>query len=138
MMIQKNSHENPPPLPAPGKERKRMKCKMCISRGKTWSGSDPICAWEDGHPLSDNWNCATLVKLRNVAIERGFVKNLEDVSLATIPVDDDDYGYGWVVLSWYKSRGRTGTALFVSDEKYHELTEHDAIECLKFYGQWHQ
>lgn len=113
-----------------------MKCKMCIARGKTWSGSDPICAWEDNHPLSDNWNCATLIRLRNVAIERGWVINLEDVSLATIPVDDDDHGYGWVVLSWYKSRGRTGTALFVNDDKYQELTESDAIACLKYHGQW--
>jgi hypothetical protein len=110
-----------------------MKCKMCETRGKTWSGSDPICAWEELHVLSDNWNCATLNKLRNIAIDRGFVTNIEDVSCATIPIDDDEGGYGWIVLSWYKSRGRTGTALFVNDDQYHELTEKEAVFCIDFY-----
>jgi hypothetical protein len=46
-----------------------MACKLCNERGKTWNGDDPVCAFENGVFSNDNWNCATMNKLRNISEE---------------------------------------------------------------------
>lgn len=108
-----------------------MKCRACVERGKTWSGDDPICGWEG--PIAHNWDCATIGKLRSIADRNQFAKYLEDTNIATIPVDYNDTT-GWIVLSWYKSRGRTSTAMFIFDEECHELTLKEAEDCIEYYN----
>lgn len=40
-------------LSAGGEE---VTCKLCLERGKTWEGDDPVCFWDEG----SNWCCVTL------------------------------------------------------------------------------
>lgn len=97
-------------------------CQMCLERGgKTWAGSDPTCAFEDGASFSrDNWNCATVNAIRDICYEgqrqlqRGVdYQYCDDQKYATINIhdiltDDETINLGdalWV--SWYKNRGRT-------------------------------
>jgi len=44
-----------------------MACRLCEQRGKTWEGSDPKCAFESYGFSHDNWNCATMNRLREIA-----------------------------------------------------------------------
>ena len=46
-------------------------CPLCKKRGKTWEGDDPVCALKNGKFSDDNWNCATMNKLREIAIRLG-------------------------------------------------------------------
>jgi len=92
-------------------------CNFCDERGKTWEGSDPKCAFEAEIFNSDNWNCATMNKLRDLAVDcKAYA---DDQSCAIIPIPDD---YEFVILSWYKSRGRTEGAWIVSEEEIKPLT----------------
>lgn len=76
---------------------------------------------DDGVFDPDNWQCATLNILRDIAKELKQIQHMEDTSLATIPISDDDRA-GWIVLSWYKSRGRTSSARFIFDDTDIPLT----------------
>ena len=45
-------------------------CSMCEKRGKTWKGSDPVCAFDSKgmlKPQGENWNCATIGEFRRIA-----------------------------------------------------------------------
>jgi hypothetical protein len=78
-------------------------CTRCKARGKTWKGSDPRCAFPNGRFVSDNWNCATMEELRNLA-DTGAVYS-GDHYAAILPWDGC-----FIVLGWYKQRGRTDVA----------------------------
>ena len=104
-----------------------MKCAYCNAR----HASDPLdpgayrCAFEDGRFNRDNWNCATMNRLRAIARNLGHLHQQDDNSLAYIPIAeaDEDGTVGYIVLSWYKDRGRTDHALFVNcDRPISELT----------------
>src|SRR5690606_38007902 len=108
-----------------------MACRLCEERGKTWEGSDPKCAFNShGEFIKDNWNCATMNKLRIIADEIGTVQR-DDNSCGTIgyvpmnndyaPDDFDTFG-GYIVMMWYKDRGKTGNALFMTDDETIPLT----------------
>lgn len=95
-------------------------CPMCRARGKTWEGEDPRCAFnEAGEFQADNWNCATMNALRDIA-EESAVGSV-DHAVAAIPVDydgvDDPCAVTHVALNWYKHRGATPLALEIND--YH-------------------
>lgn len=108
-------------------------CMACEKRGKTWNGDDPKCGFtNDGAFDSGNWNCATLNLLRSIAEEINQIQYLEDTSLATIPIRDGKR-FGWIVLSWYKSRGRTSSARFIFDKTDIPLTLEIAQEALVQY-----
>ncbi len=110
-------------------------CKACELRGKTWSGSDPICGFETSNYFdADNWNCATLNRLRDIAERRGTISIIEDTSLAVLPIMAEDLD-GWIVLSWYKSRGRTSSARFMFDMTDIPLTIEIAELALKQYDK---
>lgn len=88
-----------------------MSCPRCKARGKTWEGADPNCAFEDGEFSSDNWNCATMNKLRDLCGDEITVWN-EDCNACILKTDE----CGYVLLSWYKQRGRTeGAWVFCGD-----------------------
>lgn len=111
-----------------------MKCKLCQERGKTWQGDDPKCAFPEGIFDESNWNCATMNKLRNLAERYGNYEWQEDMNIASLKLNTDDY-LGWVVLTWYKSRGRTGTASYITDDRVEPLTIRKAEACLKVYKE---
>lgn len=120
-------------------------CPLCKNRGKTWNGSDPRCAFSDkGDFISENWNCATMNKLRDLCCKYGTVMR-DDNSCGTIgylPMDNDyapdnfeTFG-GYIVLIWYKSHGRTDNAVFISDDECVPLTLRHAETAIKTYEGW--
>jgi|APSaa5957512576_1039674.scaffolds.fasta_scaffold87309_2 hypothetical protein len=86
-----------------------MICPRCTNRGKTWKGSDPICAFETGTFDSNNWNCATMNALRNLTEA---VHNEDHNACLLRGALNADF----VTLVWYKRRGTTNQALAFSDE----------------------
>ncbi len=119
-------------------------CRLCKERGKTWSGSDPVCAFPDGTFSNDNWNCATMNRLRMIAddINRTMRDDNSCGSIGYVSMDadyaPDDYdGYGgYIVMMWYKDRGRTGNAVFMTDDETKPLTIQHAEIAIETYEQW--
>lgn len=111
-----------------------MPCKMCKERGKPpWFGDDPRCAFESGVFNTDNWNCATMNALRDLAEKLGttYRDDLAAGSIGYVPFENEDYS-GYIVMTWYKNRGRTDNAVVMwVDEPLRELTEEDALLALE-------
>lgn len=106
-----------------------MKCKLCLERGKTWRGDDPVCAFEDEGKhffTNNNFACATMHRFRELIYE---LHNKGSKNLAYTKVIDQHYvviainevfrefrigdlsylpPHG-LTASWYKSRGRIET-----------------------------
>lgn len=91
-------------------------CFRCQCRTKDWDGDDPKCGFPEGDFTRDNWRCATLNVLRRLA-EPGAVYS-EDQYASVI--SDGDGGH--VLITWYKSRGRTEGAYLVTDQGVYPLT----------------
>lgn len=119
-------------------------CRRCSERGKTWSGDDPKCAFPNGIFTPDNWNCATMNELRDIADE--FDKTFRDDnscgSIGYVPMDNDyapndfdTYG-GYIVMMWYKNRGSTRNALFMTDDETVPLTIKHADLAITTYERW--
>ena len=103
-----------------------LTCAACAERGKTWNGSDPVCAFANGAFSEDNWSCATVERLREVVCEgqNPMPPHVDyrfcfDQKYATVQIDHVEDAQGeriglalWV--SWYKNRGRT-EAMWVLD-----------------------
>lgn len=85
-------------------------CRRCKERGKTWEGDDPECAFTKTFFSPDNWNCATMNALRDLAEERTIWN--DDSQAAILPIPDG----GFLVLRWYKNRGRTEVAAVLSTD----------------------
>ncbi|AUG37189.1 hypothetical protein [Bacillus velezensis] len=121
-----------------------MVCRLCRERGKTWHGSDPVCAFENGVFSPDNWACATMGKLRRLSEELGHSDRDDDScgSIGYVPLNDnyapDTYeGFGgYVVMMWYKERGRVGNAVFMTDERTEPLTIEHAEIAIKTAEKW--
>lgn len=97
-----------------------MKCKECIKRGKTWEGDDPVCAFTNGIFSTNNWNCATMNILREKA-EKFFTyrDDLVNSSIGIIDIpeaDDENIQQGYLVMTWYKNRGKTAYAYVMDDD----------------------
>lgn len=91
-------------------------CPRCKKRGKTWKGDDPKCAFMEGFFDPDNWNCATVAVLRSFA--RDLAEYSQDHYAWLTPIS----GEGFLVLHWYKSRGRTERCLFMSSDELRHAT----------------
>lgn len=107
-------------------------CKACDRRGKTWEGGDPKCGFVTDTFDIGNWNCATLNALRDIAESLDVIKYQEDCSIAVIPINNGEID-GWIVLSWYKRRGRTSSARFICDDIDEPLTIEKAEIALAQY-----
>ena len=107
-------------------------CDECKKRGKTWLGGDPVCAFDaDGKWKTDNWTCATMNQLRELCVARWHM----DQACATLPFSDEEDCPYWLVLGWYKNRGRVEIATVIDGSESAPLTETFATQALKF---WHQ
>lgn len=81
---------------------------------------DPVqCAFEKGVFDHDNWNCETMNELR----ERCDYERRDDMSAASfgvIHIPDVEAGgkiqQGYIVMTWYKQRGKTGQAHVMCDD----------------------
>ena len=99
-----------------------VSCHRCIARGKTWSGDEPKCAFRDGIFTTDNWNCATANALREIVPADNWNNN-DDQHACLITGSESLH----VLLTWYKSRGRTeGAWMIECDGKIKPLTIEEA------------
>ena len=126
----------------------RMKCKLCekfyqehpLTDGKHIISSDknlkvlmtPIrCGFKNGVFTRNNWNCQTLIKLRQIAesiiwdekphpFAVGYHRddfNSASIAIIQIPEpESDDIQTGYIVLTWNKDRGKTGNAIVICDD----------------------
>lgn len=101
-------------------------CKMCDERGQNYNGDAPKCAFDErGVFTSENFMCATMEQLRIKAYDKAVYN--DDQKCCVLPIKDD---YSFVVLSWYKNRGSTEGAWYVSEGNMIPLTIEKAIECI--------
>lgn len=118
-------------------------CPRCKVRGKTWNGGDPVCAFDDaGRFLLENWMCATMNALREAVEEHEDDQppydKPEPAGMWSCRVDARSascgvilYDDGYIVMSWYKSRGRTGRAIRMrDDDEPRPITMEDAEKAL--------
>lgn len=95
-----------------------MTCTLCKQRGKTWQGADPKCAFEHGAFSTENWNCATMNKLRALVPENKVMRHVDNQNTALIDITDQNTaGANTLWLTWYKNRGRVDNAMLMSDNK---------------------
>jgi len=104
-----------------------MPCKMCIERGQTWNGSVPHCGFDAGTFSRENWNCATINALRDIA---GNTKQYDEDQYYAF-VRCAEFG-DFLYLSWYKNRGRTEHMWIVTyDEAPRLPTEQDCLKAIE-------
>jgi hypothetical protein len=97
-------------------------CPRCATRGKTSQGSDPKCAFPDGVFTGDNWNCATMNVLRKIADIHAVY--CEDEYAALLPYPDSG---SFIVLKWYKRRGKTDIAAMLDGFNPITIGQADAV-----------
>lgn len=121
-----------------------MVCRLCKERGKTWEGDDQVCAFENGVFSPKNWSCATMSKLRRLSDELGHSDRDDDScgSIGYVPLSDNyapetyEGCGGYIVMMWYKERGRVGHALFMTDEDAEPLTLEHAEIAIRTGERW--
>ena len=129
--------------------KRKMTCELCKERGKDWDGGDPECAFEDGVFSPNNWNCATMNKLRELAEEREteYIETIDDAYACSFEkyhyIDDQYLGVipykgiadipKFVVIGWYKNRGQTEEAVVFGDNGITTLTLNDAEDAVWYH-----
>ena len=133
---------------------------LCRHGEKHWNGSDPECAFdEEGKFREENWNCFLLNTVRSLMNQHFFVDDVDtDCPYGKCWWDEDSYqgvlylpcGDNWwnderdelkgavVLMTWYKSRGRTDTFQIVSRNTVREGTEKDAVAILEIMKEYHE
>jgi len=125
---------------------------LCRHGKKEWRGSDPCCAFdEDGKFRERNWNCRLMSKIRSLM---GQWADDED----NVPGHywwDEDQNYGvlyipawlniekkqidsyllgcFILIDWYKSRGKTDSFRVLEGDKIRQGTEGDALEIARIF-----
>jgi len=110
-------------------------CDLCKKRGKPdYFHSDPSCAFkDDGSFNGDNWNCATMNALRDIADAHKMHMRNDDIGSISVAPFDGDAGNGFIVMCYYKDRGRVPTAFVCGDEQDpRPLTLDDAEAAIHF------
>jgi hypothetical protein len=121
-------------------------CKYCETRTKEdlkYFASNPRCAFGNYYTDDyngtlfdkDNWNCMTMNYLRVIAREIGLHLRMDfDAgTIACVPFEND-YGQGYIVMSYYKARGKVGNAVVMHDDfPIRPLTEKLAVKVVDDY-----
>lgn len=95
-------------------------CSRCKEHPPTWPGTPRQCAFVGPSFSDENYNCATMNQLRLLVEDDGLRVYGEDESLGIVRCPFEVGGF--VVLSWYKDRGRTAVAQWVSSNGVWPLT----------------
>ena len=133
-------------------------CPRCLERGKTWQGGDPVCAFPSpaastttpaDTPFSEeNWNCATMGRLRQLAVKlaasdpRRALVCRDDFganSGAMVLVPEGEWnkeevrpeGSFFLLLAWHKDRGCTDGASTMSRGQPTPLTHDEADQAIR-------
>jgi len=121
---------------------------LCRHGEKDWGGADPCCAFdEDGAFREHNWNCFLMSKVRSLMGQW----TDEDKAPGNYWWDDDQ-SYGvllipsfvneidshlrgcFVLIDWYKSRGKTDSFRILRGDTLRNGTEKDAQELVSLYS----
>lgn len=99
--------------------------------------SAPIaCAFEDRSHLeefsTENWNCETMNVLRELAEDFfTYRDDMKNGSIGIVPIPDDViFQAGYIVMTWYKNRGRTAQAYVMNDESIPEKLDKKTAEAI--------
>ena len=85
------------------------------------------CAFSNGIFSSDNWNCATMNKLREIVKKAGLFWRDDSIgSIGVLPIDLNEF-YGFLVMLWYKERGQVEQAILLSSERPPTLLTLDLV-----------
>jgi len=86
----------------------------------------PKCAFDDkGNFQKDNWNCRTMMKLRELTDYHGWN---DDESINVVLMPNGRY----LVMTYYKGRGKTGSAVVMcDDDEIRNLTLFEATELIE-------
>lgn len=112
-------------------------CPLCQQRGKYWTGDDPVCAFTNFRFSFDNWNCATMNKLREIAHKLGLVwrDDLGAGSFGAVPFEGPEY-QGYIVMTWYKEQGTVNNAILIcDDEPVREINLQIAEEAIQYWEE---
>ena len=114
------------------------RCKAAYKNGKPENfGSDVQCAFLTGKFSAHNWQCATMLKLRDINIkvsgsDYGQHKWNSDESVAVLVDGSGDS----VLFSWYKRRGKVQWAMSLLDgDENTPLTVERAEAVIDFYKE---
>jgi len=115
---------------------------LCRHGVKYWTGDDPCCAFDEaGNFRENNWNCFLMTKVRELCGQ------WDEDAPGNCWWDEDQY-YGviyiptwfageevksplrgcFVLMDWYKSRGRTDSFRILAGDIVRQGTEEDAEE----------
>ena len=86
----------------------------------------PRCAFESGTFDSDNWMCGTLIALRDLGEEKRAYNSDHSALVLSGPEDSCSF----ILLYWYKNRGRTESALVWDGQTPTPLTLAEAEAAL--------
>lgn len=105
-------------------------CRRCKEYNTKYPSSAIQCAFKNKTKTfnKDNWNCATMNALRKIA-EEGCYWN-EDQHLGVVPLKGEG---GFLVLSWYKDKGRTSGAWIIEESRIKRLTLKKADRIIELY-----
>jgi len=97
------------------------------------------CAFSNGIFSSDNWNCATVNKLRKIIKREGVFWRNDDIgSIGILSINLDEF-CGFLVMLWYKERGQVEQAILLSSERPPALLTLDlALKIIEDYERRHK
>lgn len=101
-----------------------MTCRRCEAAGPL--GPNYLhtreCAFKSEVFSNDNWNCETMIELRNYAENAEVVRYSSDQNLATIPLGEGRF----MLIGWYKRRGRTEYGVIFDESETGSLCRDEA------------
>jgi hypothetical protein len=103
-----------------------MICELCEKDPKPGHFAERRrCAFEAEEFSRDNWQCGTMNALRDAGEAFSLRDDEQNGSICVVPIpwNDNQLAQGYIVLGYYKNRGRTGSAVIVEeDEEPRRLT----------------
>ena len=124
---------------------------MCRHGKRDWRGADPVCAFDESGKFREwNWNCILMSKVRSLmghwakpGSTSGHYWFDDDQNYGVLYIPSwidrkqvDSYLMGaFVLLDWYKSRGRTDSFRILQRDIVRQGTEKDAEEIVRLYAE---
>lgn len=108
-----------------------MTCKACVERGKPENyRSEPKCAFIHNTFSKENWNCATLNKLREISnqIHGASTTYGDDETLVVIPLYRNTFNF--MIIGYYKQRGTVHTLMMIKEGSINVVPNIKTIETI--------
>jgi len=105
--------------------------------------SSPIvCAFDENGKFKDIWSCETMIKLRGLCGEDEeeragtfhYRDDFQNGTIGVLSIPENDELSGYLVMNWYKSRGRTDRAhIMDEDNEPKEITLEQAEKIISLF-----